>query len=771
MQSADRVRTGRAQRLARRAIALLAVGAAPAWPGAAADEPGESPSEVVVAPRPGNRISRATVPIKIDGDLDESGWAGALRTTLDYEWFPGENVPPPVETEVFLAYDDDNLYVGWRAHDPDPAAVRAHLMDRDDIDTFVQDDHVLLMIDTFNDERRAFQFRVNPLGVQADAIFSQLDGIEDFSWDVIWDSAGRLTERGYEVEVAIPMNQIRFPAGTSVQTWGFDIGRSYPRSDRHRIANTPRDRSNSCLLCQTAKVEGFQEIEAGRNLVVTPTLTGTRTDEREDFPDGSLEEGDEEGDPGLTVRWGVTPNYTLDATLNPDFSQVEADVAQLDVNERFALFFPEKRPFFLEGVDFFSTLIDGVFTRTVADPDWGGKFTGKQGKNAIGVFATDDTINNLTIPSNQSSALTSVDEDVLGSVVRYRRDVGESSTLGVLYAGRESDSYHNRVAGLDGFLRFSETDTVNFQYLRSETLYPLEVAETFDQPTEEFDDGALEILYSHEARDWSWFARWRDFDPGFRADFGFVPRVDLRRGAAVLNRNFYPKEGSDTWWTRQLVGIQGIYLENHEGQKTDESVFGYYEITGPLQSYFYTEVARQAFSFDGVQYDGLDSVALVFEIQPTGRTSFEVFALVNETIDYTNNRPADQLLLEPGIEVKLGRHLNLQLDHTLQRLEVDGGRLFDANLSQLRLVYQFNVRTFVRAIVQYTDIERNPELYSVPVEPDFEQAFTQFLFSYKINPQTVVFVGYSENRLGTQDYDLTQSDRTLFVKLSYAWVV
>ena len=179
---------------------------------------GAGPSSADQARRPTSLISRTPTPIKIDGVLDDSAWSSSLRLTLDYEWFPGENSPAPVDTEVFLTYDDDNLYVGFRAQDPDPSAVRAHLMDRDEINTLVQDDHVLLMIDTFNDERRAFQFRVNPLGVQADAIFSELDASEDFSWDVLWESAGRLTQQGYEVELAIPMNQLRFPATSGDQT-------------------------------------------------------------------------------------------------------------------------------------------------------------------------------------------------------------------------------------------------------------------------------------------------------------------------------------------------------------------------------------------------------------------------------------------------------------------------------------------------------------------------------------------------------------------------
>ncbi|HEX2643020.1 MAG TPA: carbohydrate binding family 9 domain-containing protein, partial [Thermoanaerobaculia bacterium] len=216
-------------------------------------------------------VRRATSAIKVDGTLDEPAWAAALVYDLPYEWAPGDNTPPPVKTDFLVTYDDDNLYVAWRAYDPDPSAIRAHLMDRDAIDTFVQDDHVVFMVDSFNDERRAFQFRVNPLGVQADAIFSENEGIEDFSFDMIWASAGRITAEGYVVEVAIPLNQIRFPRTSEPQTWGFDVGRSYPRSVRHRLAAYPRERGNTCLLCQVDKVGGFTGLEPGRNIELDPT--------------------------------------------------------------------------------------------------------------------------------------------------------------------------------------------------------------------------------------------------------------------------------------------------------------------------------------------------------------------------------------------------------------------------------------------------------------------------------------------------------------------
>ena len=190
-------------------------------------------------------VSPATSKIKVDGVLDEDAWKHAALIKLPYEWFPGDNIPAPVDTDCLVTFDRSHLYVAFRCFDPEPKKIRAHLMDRDAIDTFIQDDHVLFQVDTFNDERRGFQFRVNPLGVQAEANFSELEGYEDFSWDAIWDSAGKITAFGYVVEVAIPFNQLRFPRTREKQTWGFSASRSYPRVVRHRMISHVRDRNKN----------------------------------------------------------------------------------------------------------------------------------------------------------------------------------------------------------------------------------------------------------------------------------------------------------------------------------------------------------------------------------------------------------------------------------------------------------------------------------------------------------------------------------------------
>ncbi len=711
-------------------------------------------------------VTRATSAVKVDGVLDEDAWANAVVIKLPYEYLPGDNVPPPVETDCLVTYDNNNLYVAFRAFDPEPQNIRAYLMDRDAMDTFIQDDHVLIMIDSFNDERRGFQFRVNPLGVQADAFNSEL--AEDWSWDAIWNSAGRITDEGYVVEIAIPFNQLRFPTGSDVQTWGFSAERSYPRSVRHRIQSAPRDRNNMCFFCQFNKITGFEGITPGRNLEFDPTLTSSRTDRRDDFPQGSMEAGDAEVEPGLTARWGITPNLMLNATGNPDFSQVEADIAQLDVNVRFALFYPEKRPFFLEGADFFLTPLNAVFTRTVADPVAGLKLTGKVGKNALGVFSAHDRINNLIFPANQVSRSTSLDEGVTSGVFRYRRDVGRSSTLGVLYAGRTGEDYYNHIYGFDGFLRISNTKTISFQYLHSETDYPQDVALSYGQSLEPFGGDALVTSFLHVSRNWWVDVNYSDIASDFRADYGFIPRVDIRNANGSMGRRFWGKSGG--WYNYIEFGIYGSRTQDHQGTLTDQTIALRASYNGPLQSFIRLNVSRDKEFFNEVTYN-LNSLQFVSEIKPTGAIWLHLLGRIGDSIDYVNSRSADYLYLRPSVEFRLGRHLNVNLRHDLERLSLKGEEIFEANLTQARLVYNFNVRTFVRAIVQYRNVVRNPDLYLYPVDPKTNTLFTQFLFSYKINPQTVLFLGYSDNYLGLHRIDLTQTDRTFFIKIGYAWVL
>ena len=330
-------------------------------------------------------LPRTQDDINIDGLLDDLAWRDAAQIKIDKETRPGENIAARVETVAYLIEDGEYLYIAFDAKDPNPAAIRAYLRDRD---SAWDDDFVGIVVDTYGDERRAFEFFANALGVQMDLTNDDVNQNEDESWDAIWDSAGRINDSGYVVEMQIPLNQLRFPHRDGKQIWGFDLLRFYPREHRYRFSNNALDRNVNCYLCQFEKIQGLEGIEPGRDLEIVPTLTARQTYATDDPGVEPLRSGGSDADVGMSVRWGITQDTTINFALNPDFSQVEADVAQLDVNNQFALFFPETRPFFLEGADYFSTPVQAVFTRTVADPSVGAKLTGKRGNNTYGFFAT-----------------------------------------------------------------------------------------------------------------------------------------------------------------------------------------------------------------------------------------------------------------------------------------------------------------------------------------------------------------------------------------------
>ncbi len=732
------------------------------------------------------RITVTDDSVTIDGVLDDAAWANALVVELDYEISPGENATPPVRTEVLLTHTREYLYVAFRAFDPDPSAIRAHLSDRDDI---FGDDSVSILLDTFNDELRAFEFECNPLGIQRDAM--QNDASEgdrrhwggDESWDVIWESAGQITEWGYTVEMAIPFNALSFPRANGEQIWGFILSRDYPRNVRHSIRNVPEDRSRNCSICQAAKMVGFEGISPGRNLEFTPTITSFRYDEREDFPDGEMLTESSATELGLTTSWGITPNFNLNVAVNPDFSQVEADAYQLEINRQFALRFEEKRPFFLEGRDFFSTPLNAVYTRSIVDPSWGVKITGKEGANALGLYAARDEVTSLIVPGSQESDSGSLAVESTAAVFRYRRDVLDNSTVGLLVTDREGSGYFNRVFGVDGRLRLTSTDTVTFQVLGSSTQYNKPLFEELWVEEEEDDDEDEEVLvlpegvindwshelrYEHRTRDWDASVSHSRLGRNFRADLGHISRVGFQRFALGAGRNWYG-DSSDLI-TRFSVDSTYSQIDELDGGLLERELESGVRIQGAMQSSLMYEFVFKQENYEDLSAD-MSSHFMRGSIRPYGDLDIEMEFSFGDAIDYSHAREGSRISLTPELTLNLGRYLRINFDHEYTRFTVEGGRLYLANVSQARIVYQFNARMFFRSILQYIDIRRNQALYEDEIDPISKRLFTQLLFSYKLNPRTVLFLGYSENYQAYQDIDFLQADRTFFMKIGYAWVL
>ncbi len=735
--------------------------------GARADEgaAGEAPSRATAVVR-GKIPHVAKGEVKLDGVLDDQVWTHALVVDLSFETYPRENQPASVATKVYLVEDGSRLLVAFDARDPDPKSIRAYLRDSD---TAWNDDFVGIVIDTFNDERRAFEFFANPLGVQMDAIQDDVNRFENTAWNAIWDSAGKITADGYVVEIAIPFSQIRFPRSSREQVWGVDLLRFRPRSSRTRLSNNPQDRNRSCYVCQFGKFEGLSNAQPGRNFEVVPSLTSTRTDTRPATANGTFTNGSFDTELGVGVRWGITPDVTADLTINPDFSQVEADVAQLQENTEFALFYPETRPFFLEGSDYYDSPLQAVYTRTVADPDLGAKLTGRLGHNTFGTFMTRDAVTNLLFPGPVGSSTTSLAQPNDGIVARYTRGYGNASTIGALIAVRDGDGYSNDVGGIDGRYRINDQNFVRFQYLTSQTEYPTAVATQFEQPIGRFDGDAYRVEYRYGARNWYSYYFHQRLDPGFRADTGFISRVDVVQDNVETGHIWQSPGG--VWWTELRAGAYLNDARDTHGGLLARSAQPFFSFDGPLQSFMEIDVGPRQEFWDGQIFD-MNSVFVYAQMRPAGGVAAYFQGRYGEQLDYASSLVRDEQRIQPQLEWNATRHLLVRGRYTLDRLwSKQGPIVYKARLTDLRLTWQFNVRSFVRVTLQGSDVERNLSQYVDPTTtPSSASRAAQFLYSYKLNPQTVFFAGYSSNQLEDETTGrIEPTGRTAFLKVSYAW--
>ncbi|MFC2168882.1 DUF5916 domain-containing protein, partial [Acidobacteriota bacterium] len=582
-------------------------------------------------------------------------------------------------------------------------------------------------------------------------------------------SAGKITSWGYSVEIAIPFSSLRFQKTKESQIWGINIVRGYPRNVMYQIWSQPYDRSNTCRICQYIKIDGFENVSPGRNIEINPTLTGKTTEERPDFPEGNFVNRDKIAEAGLTTRWGITPNLILTGTVNPEFSQVEADSAQLDVNQPFALFYPERRPFFTEGLDFFKTPLNIIYTRTFRDPQWGIKLSGKMGPWAVGTYVVRDERTNLIFPGSQYSRSFSLSEPNTSTVFRFARDIWNNSTLGVFFANRDGEDYFNRVYGVDSQLRFSQKDEVVVQFLGSSTQYSDTIVEAFNQPEGDFQDKAITAKYVHQTRFHKIELGYLGLGKDFRADLGFLPQVGIRQFKAASNYNWIPKK-SDSWWSRFVLQNSASYTSDSEGNLVDKALNNSFSYMGFWQSTF-----RVGNTLSNQRYNGVDFKLVNFSISatasPTGNLFLNISSSFGDSIDYVNTRKGSRIQIAPYLSYNIGIHLRLNLSHTYEKMTVDNMRLYTANISQASIVYFFSTKLFLRTILQYYDYNYNHANYIQPAPVRPGQFFTQLLFSYKINPRTVLFLGYSDNYFDSLIDGLIKKDYTLFVKIGYAWVL
>jgi hypothetical protein len=756
--------------------------------------------------------------ITVDATLDESQWKKAKKVEMNIVTRPYDNTKSPVDTHALMIENGETLFIAFIAEDPTPKEMRAYLKDRD---KSWGDDLVGIKLDTYNDQRTAYRFLSNPLGVQIDGIESEVTKKESDSWDGIWRSAGKITDQGYVVEMALPFRMLNFDENKKIQDWGIELMRFYPRSQFLRLSNISLDRGNSCELCQLATATGFEGAKQGSNLMITPALVTSVTQEKdEDDIENSDWQKDTSIEPSLDIRWGITPDLLLNATINPDFSTVETDGARLNINNNFALFFDEKRPFFLDNQDYFDSNYNLVYTRNINAPNYGAKLTGRHKQHSFGLFLTDDADTNILIPGNRASTIATIEAESKAAALRYRNNFNDDITLGWLSTLRTSDNYENSVHGIDARMRLSTEDVVKFQGLYSKTQYPDDLFEQFcdsdniddcnapdddescdlsqceyNEPllrtlnSEPFTGNAFKAGYYHTDSAWHYFGKYERQNQGFRGDLGFISRVDFNKAAIGGSRKWYAEQNE--WWTEFKIYSDWDISHNDKGELIEEEFDISAHLNANYDSYIRlsystrdkvgSRIDKSSLAIDGnTTLFNENSISLFAEINPILGLQLKTHLSYGDAIDYSNNRLGKNQSFTPTINWNINKNLEIKLKHTFRRLDADNpniksDKVFIARLTDLRTTYQFNVLSFLRFSVIYNNTHRNPEnyLYSDPqdINSVSKGLATELLYAYKINPQTVFYLGYSDNHESEDSFsNLKQDTRNAFMKFSYAWI-
>ncbi|HUC41328.1 MAG TPA: DUF5916 domain-containing protein [Gemmatimonadales bacterium] len=740
-------------------------------------------------------IPRIEAPaVRLDGALDEAVWREAAVLKGFTQYRPVDSRPAADSTEVLVFYAPDAIYFGIRAFEVHGNVVRATLADRDNIGA---DDNVQILLDTFDDRRRALLFAVNPLGAQQDGVRSEglagaagganagfrFDGVVDLNPDYVYQSQGRLTPFGFEVEVRIPFKSLRYQSGET-QDWGIQVIRLTQHTG-YEDTWTPVLRANASFLIQSGTLKSLTGLRRGLVMDVTPEFTSRLEGERVSASD--YEYGNVHPEVGGNIRWGATQNLTATGTVNPDFSQVEADVGQVTVNERFALFFPEKRPFFLDGLEQFDTPNALIYTRRINAPIGGAKLAGKIGPMGIAyIGAVDDR---AFSPTNDYSVF---------NLLRLRRDLGANSTVGAAYTDRIDGGAWNRVLGADarliwGKIWFSSAQVVG-SWTKDSSGAGVRSGELWDV-----------TLYDRTGYSYGNHAALLGVSPDFTALSGFVNRVNIVQGRLFNRFTWYGKPGALLENTTTFIGIEPIWRYN-DFFKLKSTIEGTISqrllltMRGGWVGTLYWQNAHQR--FDSVDYAGyqVDSAGTLvpFDI-PGGLYNLwgGLAALSTPNRALKADISIGYVSTPLFAEASEGRALNVLFDvawkptsalrveaqwpHQRLTRAQDGSWFSTANVPRLKVEYQLTRDIFFRYVGQYLaqvrDTLRDPrsgDPLIVDGAPPARATDTEFrndvLFSYKPTPGTVFFFGYGASLTEPDPFsfqNLTRTTDGFFLKLSY----
>jgi hypothetical protein len=752
-------------------------------------------------------IPRAEGAVAVDGRLDEPVWRDAAVLTGFSQFFPTDGVAAQDSTDILVWYSATALHVGVRAFAPG-GSVRATLADRDRI---TQDDNVQLFLGTYNDSRQALVFSVNPLGIQSDGVLTETGAATgggfsggtarsreatDLAPDYVWQSKGRLTDTGYEVELRIPFKSLRYGAG-DVQTWQLNVVRTVQATGFEHTW-TPAKRASASFLAQSGTVTGLRDLRRGVTVDLIPTITSSASGARRaDAADWRY--ATPRPDIGGSARWGVTSNLTVSGTINPDFSQVEADATQFSSDPRIAVFYPERRPFFLESQEQFSTPNRLIYTRRISQPQLATKLTGKSRGFDIGLLSAID----------QRESSVSGRDAARFNILRLQRDLGKQSRLGVVYTDKVEGAAWNRVVGVDG------------RFVRNVYSLQAQAASSFTERDGNVAQAPLwDVALARNGRAFTSRYVFNGIAPRFEAQSGFIARTGVSLLSATHHWNRFGAPGSLFEVISPEIYVDGRFryddLVNRRAAqdvklhlRTNARLRGGWQVGG--------QWLREEFGYDRDLYANyvllkpvaggrVDTVAYTgtprlpnydwvasFGTPEFKRFSASSFVAWGQDENFQEWSSADIIISSFTLTLRPTAQLRMAGTWAYDQFnrKTDGSRVLVRNTPRLRTEYQLNRQMFVRFISEYSRVQqdslRDDSRTELPIylqqrngslvrAAAFTRARARFdlLFSYLPNPGTVVYLGYGDQLRADQPDGARTLQRTsdvFFAKVSYLFRV
>ncbi len=766
------------------------------------------------------KIPKTETPPTIDGKPDEDSWKNAAVFKDFYQTYPGDNTAASKPTEAYVMYDEKNLYIAFKCWD-DKDKIRATIAKRDEV---FGEDNVRMWLDTYNDQRRAYVIGFNPLGIQQDGIFTEGQGA-DFSVDIVMESKGVIEDWGWSVEVKIPFKSLRYAAGKG-KMWGFNVARNIDRLNDEFDQWLPDDRNVSGFLIKHGKITGLDDVKFERTLEIVPSVTISETGSRKTTipnagfnnpigrydpifnPNGIQDPGKFVNDPikkdiGVNLKYTITPNVTLDAAVNPDYAEIEADAPVVLANQRFPIFFREKRPFFLEGKEIFESPLQPFYSRTIIDPDFAAKLTGKINKTSFGFLAASDNApgnysedertnlsicqqQRLTYPNQRCSIEEFVDKNAFFSVLRVKRDFGKNNNIGFFGTARIFPKNRNFVGGFDGTFKLDKSTVMTFQILGTHSRKNF-YSPNLDKVAYKPGNGIgyyWSLDYTKEK--FGYFIEASGRSSNYRADSGFTRRTNSNTvfGATrfstksnpkakiiQLNSNQFARYTYD-WKGRFQNGFAGVNLN----AQLQGNTFLYFE-TGIMRENLYESEfgadrrgSNSTGAFFGAPIRKATQPYFSFNINKNFNKRFTAYGFVGSIInafdfDFGGGGKFDRV--SPAYLAWLARfRQNPNTAGDPPGLDPGSGYQFDANVG-----FEYKPIDPLRFSLDYTKsrLKRNDNgevafdtnIFSMRSTYQFSRfVYTrlrvdydtlqrnvsgQFLFGWNPNPGTAFYVGYNDN--------------------------